>query len=127
MYHRYGADPRDPPTREALARTEGRSLEGVSREDIARDAEAIEQLMEIVLQKERRDTDKKMTAERKNKTEAEQAKNKKVGWTRSWSFSTTSSRSGRSKAGLPMRRRRESPFSRMAKPVCLLVAAAFLV
>lgn len=55
---RYGADPRDPPTREALARNEGRSLEGVSREDVARDAEAIEQLMEIVLQKEKDETEK---------------------------------------------------------------------
>lgn len=53
---RYGADPRDPPTREALARAEGRSLEGVSQEDVARDAKAIEQLMEIILRKEKEET-----------------------------------------------------------------------
>lgn len=74
---RYGADPRDPPTREALARNEGRSLEGVAQDDVARDAEAIEQLMEIVLQKEKDDTEK--AKKQKKKEEAEQAKNKKVG------------------------------------------------
>ncbi|CAM9239149.1 unnamed protein product [Pylaiella littoralis] len=55
---RYGADPRDPLTREALARAEGRAIEGVSQVDLARDAEAIEQLMEIVLQKEKEDKEK---------------------------------------------------------------------
>lgn len=57
-YVRYGADPRNPPTREALARMEGRSLEGVSQEDVARDAEAIEQLMEITLRQEKDETKK---------------------------------------------------------------------
>lgn len=70
-------DPRDPPTREALARTEGRSLEGVSREDVARDAAAIEQLMEIVLQKEKDETEKMVKS--KKRDEAEQARAKKVG------------------------------------------------
>eukprot|EP00903_Cladosiphon_okamuranus_P012128 g11379.t1 len=75
LVERYGADPRDPPTREALARNEGRSVEGVSREDVARDAEAIEQLIEIVLLKEKDDTEK--TFKKDKKEQADQAKNKK--------------------------------------------------
>ncbi|CAB1101295.1 unnamed protein product [Ectocarpus sp. CCAP 1310/34] len=58
LHDRYGADPRDPPTREALARAEGRRVEGVSQEDLARDAAAIEQLMEAVLLKEKQETEK---------------------------------------------------------------------
>eukprot|EP00904_Undaria_pinnatifida_P012334 jgi/Undpi1/8230/HiC_scaffold_25.g10700.m1 len=55
LYARYKADPRDPPTREALANAEGRAVEGVSKEDIKRDAEAIGQLMEAVLSKEKQE------------------------------------------------------------------------
>lgn len=50
---RYGADPRDPPTRAALALAEGRDVEGISQEDVARDAEAIGRLMEAVLSVEK--------------------------------------------------------------------------
>lgn len=56
--YRYRADPRDPPTRQALANAEGRTVEGVSKEDIARDAEAIGQLMEVVLTQEKDDKEK---------------------------------------------------------------------
>lgn len=51
---RYGADPRDPPTREALAKAEGRELEPLSEEELAIDADAIGCLMETVLSDEKR-------------------------------------------------------------------------
>lgn len=55
---RYGVDPRDPLGREDLARAEGRRMEGVSQEDLGRDAEAIEQLMESVLAVEKEEKEK---------------------------------------------------------------------
>lgn len=55
---RYGVDPRDPLGREDLARAEGRRMEGVSQEDLGRDAEAIEQLMESVLAVEKKEKEK---------------------------------------------------------------------
>ncbi|CAM9509222.1 unnamed protein product, partial [Laminaria digitata] len=62
LYARYRADPRDPPTREALANAEGRTVEGVSKEDIKRDAEAIGQLMEAVLTQEKEEKEKAKAA-----------------------------------------------------------------
>lgn len=59
-------DPRDPPTREALAQSEDRPVEGVSQENLARDAEAIGLLMERVL-----------TAEKKEKEKEEKHKDEK--------------------------------------------------
>lgn len=53
VHSRYGADPRDPPTREALAKAEGRTVEGVAKEDVSRDAAAIGELIETVLSHEK--------------------------------------------------------------------------